>query len=126
MTDRGSALTALVVENSSAAPAGWLGVWLPEAGLAVQTCRPHAGESPPGNPSAWGALVVLGGVVGAYDDGLAPWLPRTRALLAAAVAAGIPTLGVCLGAQLLAAAAGGGVAPGGAGPEVGLVPLRLT
>jgi GMP synthase-like glutamine amidotransferase len=35
-------------------------------------------------------------------------------------------LGVCLGSQLLAAAAGGKVDPGAAGPEIGWGPLRLT
>jgi GMP synthase-like glutamine amidotransferase len=69
---------------------------------------------------------VLGGAMGAYDDAAAPWLPQTRDLLASAVADGVPTLGVCLGAQLLAVACGGTVARGAAGPELGPTPLRLT
>jgi len=56
----------------------------------------------------------------ATDDEVAPWLPATRALLATAVDDGVPTLGICLGAQLLAVAAGGEVARGAAGPELGL------
>jgi GMP synthase-like glutamine amidotransferase len=51
-------------------------------------------------------LVVMGGPMGANDDDAHPNLPAERALLAAAVARGIPVLGVCLGAQLLAAALG--------------------
>jgi GMP synthase (glutamine-hydrolysing) len=51
-------------------------------------------------------LVVMGGPMGANDDTDHPNLPVERALIAAAVAAGIPVLGVCLGAQLLAAALG--------------------
>jgi len=66
------------------------------------------------------ALVVLGGPMGAYDDEDAPWLPATRALLATAVDDGVPTLGICLGAQLLAVAAGGEVQRGSSGPELGL------
>ena len=42
-----------------------------------------------------------------------------RALLRTAVDDGVPTLGICLGAQLLAVAAGGTVSRGVAGPELG-------
>lgn len=52
-------------------------------------------------------LVVLGGHMSAYDDARAPWLPALRELLLAAATSGVPTLGICLGAQLLAVAGGG-------------------
>jgi GMP synthase-like glutamine amidotransferase len=72
-------------------------------------------------PSVEGdALIVLGGPMGANDDGVAPWLPATRALISTAIDDGVPTLGICLGAQLLAVAAGGEVLRGSAGPELGL------
>jgi GMP synthase-like glutamine amidotransferase len=61
----------------------------------------------------------------AWDDTACPWLPATRALLARAVAARVPTLGVCLGAQLLALAGGGEVRRGRAGPEFGVRTIRL-
>jgi GMP synthase-like glutamine amidotransferase len=64
-------------------------------------------------------LVVMGGPMGANDDAEHANLPAERALLAAAVAAGVPVLGVCLGAQLLAAALGARVYRGPA-YEVGL------
>jgi GMP synthase (glutamine-hydrolysing) len=69
-------------------------------------------------------LVVLGGRMGAHDDDEAPWLPATRDLLGAAVADGTPTLGVCLGAQLLAVACGGRVEVGASGIEAGVVDVR--
>jgi len=46
-------------------------------------------------------------------------------LLADALRAGIPTLGVCLGAQLLAVAAGGAVGRNAYGPEIGWGPVQL-
>ena len=55
--------------------------------------------------------------------------PTRRAeldLLADALHRGLPTLGVCLGAQLLALAGGGAVYPGTAGPEIGWAPVALT
>jgi GMP synthase-like glutamine amidotransferase len=48
-----------------------------------------------------------------------PWLKQVRHLLAAGTTGGMPTLGICLGAQLLAVANGGRVGPGDKGPEVG-------
>ena len=57
--------------------------------------------------------------MGARDDDIAPWLPATRRLLATAVRTATPTLGVCLGGQLLAAATGGSVRKGPDGPEIG-------
>ena len=52
-------------------------------------------------------LVVLGGPMGARDDDAYPWLPAERAFIARAVEEGKLVLGICLGAQLLAAALGG-------------------
>ena len=69
------------------------------------------------------ALVVLGGKASASaTDGT---VPAERALLADAVRADLPVLGVCLGAQLLAAAAGGEVRRGPQ-QEVGLDHVHLT
>jgi GMP synthase (glutamine-hydrolysing) len=64
--------------------------------------------------------------MGALDDELAPWLPAVRRLLAEAVNEELPTLGICLGAQLLAVAAGGRVVRGAAGTEAGLVSVSWT
>jgi GMP synthase (glutamine-hydrolysing) len=69
-------------------------------------------------------LVVMGGPMGANDDAEHPNLPAERALLAAAVHRGIPVLGVCLGAQLLAAALGARVYPGPT-LEVGLAEVEV-
>ncbi len=54
------------------------------------------------------AVLAMGGPMGAGDDRDHPWLAPERELMAAAAAAGRPILGVCLGAQLLAAALGRG------------------
>jgi GMP synthase (glutamine-hydrolysing) len=70
-------------------------------------------------------LVVMGGPMGAHDDADHPWLAAERDLLATAVGRGVPVLGVCLGAQLLAAALGARVVPGPA-PEIGLGTVTLT
>ena len=70
-------------------------------------------------------IIAMGGPMGAYQDDDFPWLAPERALLGAAAAAGYPCLGVCLGAQLLAASIGGRAYPG-AVPEIGVLDVELT
>ncbi|WP_306337093.1 type 1 glutamine amidotransferase [Streptomyces sp. KL118A] len=72
-------------------------------------------------------LVVMGGPMNADDLTGHPALKLERDLLVDAVRAGVPTLGVCLGAQLLARALGLAVRTGaelGHGSELGWSPLR--
>ncbi|HEX8079567.1 MAG TPA: type 1 glutamine amidotransferase [Jatrophihabitans sp.] len=111
-------LPVLVVENDLIAPIGMLDGWLRAAGAELVMCSPATGQPLPADLGGYSALVVLGGGMGAYDDERAAWLPQLRQLLAEAVRTELPTLGVCLGAQLLAAATGGRVRPADT-PEYG-------
>src|SRR5262245_50238042 len=107
----------LVVENDPTDHLGVLAGWLTEAGLELEVVRPHAADPLPGGEHAldeYAALVVLGGGIEH-----APWYPAEEGLLRTAVAARVPTLAVCLGAQLLARALGGYVERAQAGPEIG-------
>lgn len=74
---------------------------------------------------AYDGIVAMGGPMGVYDTDQHPWLLREVDALRAALAAGVPVWGVCLGAQLLAAAAGSGVRPGPL-PEAGIGRVTLT
>lgn len=115
--------TALVIENDPTDDIRRLGDWLTAAGLPLATVRPHAGEPLPADLDGYAALVVLGGPQHAYPgpagEPTAAWLPACESLLRKAVRHRVPTLGVCLGAQLLATAHGGAAAPATAGPEIG-------
>ncbi|NLU77382.1 type 1 glutamine amidotransferase [Micromonospora sp. HNM0581] len=115
--------TALVIENDPTDDPRRLGEWLTEAGLELTMLRPHAGDALPADLDGYAALVVLGGDQQAYPlaDGApgAPWFPAVEKLLRKAVRHRLPTLGICLGAQLLATAHAGAVDRSPTGPEVG-------
>jgi len=116
---------ALIVQHAAHEGLGWLQEWMPAHGVDVHPIHPYLGHRVP--PSVEGdALVVLGGPMGCMDDDQASWLPAVRTLMRTAVDDGVPTLGICLGAQLLVAATGGYVARGDAGPELGLGSVDVT
>lgn len=69
-------------------------------------------------------LIVLGGPIGAYEEALYPWLRHEIATIGARLKKGLPTLGICLGAQLMARALGASVHPAPA-KEIGFAPLIL-
>jgi GMP synthase (glutamine-hydrolysing) len=108
----------VVIEHEASCPLDRFAGWLDD--VPVRVVRPYAGDAVPTDVD--GGLLVLGGTMSAYDDAVAPWLPAVRDLLAGSVERQVPTLGICLGAQLLAVATGGRVDVGAApGRESGVI-----
>lgn len=107
----------LVIQPDDSDPPAKLGEWLTEAGAELHVVRPFAEPLP--SLDDYQGVVCLGGGMGAMDDLEHPWLKDVRQHLASAVGRRMPTLGVCLGGQLLAAATGGRVIVGDQGPEIG-------
>jgi len=93
-------------------------------GIDLRVHRMDLGDRLP-DASAIGGVVVLGGPMGANDDAAYPHLAAEKTLLASAVAAGLPVLGICLGGQLLAAALGARVTRNPS-REIGLCEVAIT
>jgi GMP synthase-like glutamine amidotransferase len=116
--------TLLVLQHIACEPPGAFEDELRARGLDLLRVELDEGESPP-DWRDFAGLIVMGGPMGAYEDAAHPWLAGEKRLIAEAAEAGHPVWGVCLGAQLLAAALGAEVRPG-AEPEVGMLPVELT
>jgi GMP synthase (glutamine-hydrolysing) len=114
--------TVLVVQHDLDAPLAALEP--PLAALGVRTVTWHASSQPEPPAGPFDGLIVLGGVVNPDGtDGDAP-LDREREVIAGAHARGLPVLGICLGAQLVAQALDGSAVRLPAG-EIGWVPVEF-
>jgi GMP synthase-like glutamine amidotransferase len=111
-------LRIAVLEHEPATNLGSFAELLADAGAAVDVIR--RGYRLP-SPGELDGVIALGGSARASD----PSLAGERAWIAALAQAGTPYLGICLGAQLLAVALGGGIFRGER-PEIGLREVRLT
>jgi GMP synthase-like glutamine amidotransferase len=73
-------------------------------------------------PQTFDMLIVMGGPMGVADEGRHPWLADEKRFIEGAMARGQTVLGICLGAQLMAHAAGAAVTRNGQ-REIGWFPV---
>jgi GMP synthase (glutamine-hydrolysing) len=94
-------------------------------GYAVRYCDAGIDDIDGEDPLAPELIIVLGAPIGAYEELAYPFLRHELALLERRLAAARPTLGICLGAQLMARALGARVYPAPA-KEIGWGELQLS
>jgi GMP synthase-like glutamine amidotransferase len=96
--------------------------WLERRSARLACTRLHAGEPlPRAGDFDW--LIAMGGPMSVNDEARLPWLRAEKELIGNAIAAGRHVLGICLGAQLIAAALGARVYRN-AQPEIGWFPIE--
>lgn len=98
---------------------------LREQNRPVETVRLYEGDPVPDDLPRFSGLLVMGGPMSVNDEADYPWLKAEDRILKEALALDVPTLGICLGSQLIAKAAGGTVRQGHR-KEIGWYPVRLT
>ena len=92
-------------------------------GFAIRTIDVATARFPLADAERCDLLIIMGGPIGVYDSGDYPFLTGEIETLRQRLAARKPTLGICLGAQLMAAALGARVYPGARGTEIGWSPI---
>jgi GMP synthase-like glutamine amidotransferase len=113
-----------VLQHVSFEGLGSIAAWLSERGAAVQHTRFYQAARLP-DLRAVDLVIAMGGPMSVNDERDYPWLKEEKAFVKDAVRRGLPVLGVCLGAQLIASALGARVFPN-AHREIGWFPIQAV
>jgi GMP synthase (glutamine-hydrolysing) len=116
-------MRVLAVVHHSNAAAGVFADPALAAGHELVEWLPH--DQPPPLHDGFGAAMVFGGSMNVDEEDEHPWLREEKLFLRELIERGTPMLGVCLGSQLVAEAAGGTVRRA-ATPEIGWHEVELT
>ncbi|MFO1288659.1 MAG: type 1 glutamine amidotransferase [Rubrivivax sp.] len=112
----------LVLQHLSGDGPAYLGRWLQERSISFEVRDSEAGDVFPESIEGYRAIAILGGEMSANDP--LPSLRRAEVLFLQALRAKVPTLGHCLGGQLMARALGARIGDSPA-PEVGFHEITL-
>lgn len=112
------------LQNVGFEDAAELGVWAAAHGYEVTATRLYEGEALP-EVGQIDALAIMGGPMNVYQYRDYPWLVREKRFIEQAMGAGVPTIGICLGAQLIADVLGAKVVQNGE-VEIGWFEVSLT
>ncbi len=111
--------TALALRHVASEDLGQLAPLLTRSGYQIRYFEVGVDAFVDISPLDADLVIVLGGPIAVYDTDAYPWLRAEIAWLRARMLEDLPTLGICLGAQLMAAALHARVYPGSCGKEIG-------
>lgn len=113
----------LVIQNARCEHLGTLQSMFENDDFEIDALIPVNGDNLPNNADGYNVLIILGGPASVYENH--QYLRNEEKLIQQAIAKNIPTLGICLGSQLIAKAAGASVYKGSR-KEIGWYPVELT
>jgi GMP synthase (glutamine-hydrolysing) len=114
----------LVLQHEACEHLGLMAEFLTRRDVEPRYVKIFEGENIP-EISAYSGMILLGGPMSVYDEEEHPFLRFEDRLVRSALSTGLPLLGICLGAQLIAKAAGARVYPGKQ-KEIGWYPIYMT
>jgi len=117
---------ALILTHVTFEGIGSLEAPLRDRGFSIETINVASVRFPVQEAESCDLLVVMGGPIGVYDQRDFPFLQEEITCIRKRLDAHSPTLGICLGAQLMAAALGAHVYPGDCGAEIGWSPIQAA
>jgi GMP synthase-like glutamine amidotransferase len=94
-----------ILQHVSFEGIGSIEKWLNQRNANVSYTRFYESTDLPALPEI-NLIIIMGGPMSVHDELECPWLVEEKKFLREAINAGIPMLGICLGAQLLASALG--------------------
>ncbi len=116
---------ALVFQHVDHESPGRLGELMRQNGFEIHTVNFGAGDTVPRSADDFSVLVVMGGPMGVYEQGKYPWLAPEIRFTGEFIKRGLAVMGICLGAQVMAAALGAKVVSGSS-KEIGWHDIELT
>jgi GMP synthase (glutamine-hydrolysing) len=119
------AVRLLAISHQRDAGPGVFGEAIAEAGHLLDLWHRAETDRPPSDPLGYDGVLTFGGAMHADQESDHPWLTAEKALLRELLERGAPVMAVCLGAQLLAEAAGG-TAVRASQPEIGWFDVAVT
>ncbi|MDE0724790.1 MAG: type 1 glutamine amidotransferase [Alphaproteobacteria bacterium] len=99
---------------------------LPHLGFDVTVVHTRGGDPLPESASHYDGQIIMGGACSIRDIDSLPWLKEEAQWIKQAADNGMPTLGICLGAQMLSYVYGGKVQRGDKHPSAGFSELKMN
>lgn len=116
----------LLITHSTQPDLGKINTIFTQLGATLQPCCLPCGDTLPANLNGIDGLMLMGSAHGVYDAQSLPWMQKEIAWMEEiGLQSGLPTLGICFGAQLLAYMYGGSVEKGQKGTSFGYYPLKV-
>ncbi len=118
-------MKALIIKNIGIEGAGTLGSYLRKKGVIVQTVDLERGEKLPGTALEFSLVLVMGGPMNVYEENKYLYLAEEYSFIEKCLKSNIKTVGLCLGAQMIARVLGAKVRANSQ-KEIGWFEIELT